>query len=76
METGEKSDVRELVKRVLGAHLRLGIRRERPERRVSSRRSSALDAPYIEHEDAKTKRPTPAAFAARATATVPSRLMA
>ncbi len=42
---------------------------------VSSSASSPPDAPYIEHDEAKTKRPTPAAFAARARATVPSRLI-
>ena len=42
----------------------------------SSRRSSSLAAPYIEHEEAKTKRPTPASFAARASPIAPSRLMA
>ena len=42
----------------------------------SSRRSSPSTAPYMLHEEAKTNRPTPADFAARARLTAPSPLIA
>ena len=62
--------------RLLRAHLRLRVGGQRPERRAPRRAaSSRRTAPYIEHDDANTNRPTPASLARRASWTEPSRLM-
>ena len=48
--------------RLLGAHLGLGVGVRGRSGAFSSSRSSVPDAPYIEHDEAKTKRRTPAAL--------------
>ena len=51
----------EVEERLLRPHLRLGVGGQRPQRRLLARATRRpSEAPYMEHEDAKTKRPTPA----------------
>ena len=65
----------ELAQSLFGMHLRLRIGSKRAERRILGEDTSGSEAPYMEHDDANTKRRTPALFAARATRSVPSWLI-